>query len=208
MASDENPLFDLNEVRTQIDAHIRHLLHSRALLPFMKDHMIGKTTCPTAPYYKVRGYDAKITFAEPLTGQKIRELNEAGHWINQGFVVRLYALLETHKIVGAGRTEWGKIRQDIDGWKDIDLLRRLRIKFAHTLGFYRSDDPEHEKLRQELIEHFSLKEENVLAQTEMFPIPIDTVLIPMGESVKRYVEALWNYRMQASKLGSHQKSSD
>ena len=209
MAPEEYPLFELEEVLTQIDAHIRHLIHSRALLPFMKDDMIGKTTCQTGTYYKARGYDVKITFAEPLTEQKVRELNEAGHWINQGYVVRLFALLEYYKIVGGGeRSKWGRIRKDIDGWEDIELLRKLRKRFAHTAGFYRSDNLEHEALRQELIEHFGLKEENVPVQTRKFHIPIDTVLIPMGEGVKKYVKALWDYRMQVSKLGSRQESSD
>ena len=75
--SGDYPLFDLEEVLAQINTHVRHLKHSRALLPHMTSHMVGWTVCPTAPYYRALGYDATIVFSGPLTEQKVKELNEA-----------------------------------------------------------------------------------------------------------------------------------
>ena len=103
---------------------------------------------------------------------------------------------------GGERSKWGRIQKHLDGHKEIDLLRRLRKLFAHTSGSFKGGEKEHDDLRQALIEHFDLDEKDHPTQDGMFPIPIDTVLVPMGEGIKKYVIALHRYREQMSKLAA------
>ncbi len=56
----------------------------------------------------------------PKTSLIIAEL--PSHWLNENFIVRLYAVMESHGLVG----EKINIRKDLDGWEELDILRRLR----------------------------------------------------------------------------------
>ena len=175
-----------SEIIAQIDIQLNNLLNSRAMFPHMKANMIGVTHCATAPFYQNRGFDIIFSFAEPLTTQRIDEINEIGHWINQNYVVRLCALLESYNVISRGRS----INTQLDGHNEVDILRRLRNEFAHTSGWYDPTDPEEKRLREKIIEHFSLKADNHPETDGKFPIPIDKVLVPLTEGCKRYVRAL------------------
>ena len=150
--------------------------------------MIGERSCRTAPFYQRRGFGITFRFAEPLTAERIDEINEIGHWINQNYVVRLCALLEAHNVISRTRS----INADLDGHDEVDILRRLRNEFAHTEGWYNPTGPEQRRLQNRLIEHFSLEPENHPEASDKFRIPIDEVLVPLTEGCKRYVQALFN----------------
>jgi hypothetical protein len=158
------------------------------MFPYMKENLIGARSCRTAPFYRHHGLDVDFTFAEPLTAESIGQMNEIGYWINQNYVVRLFALLQSHNIV----SETKSINKELLGHEEIDILRRLRHEFAHTAGWYHNEDAQERRLRNRIIDHFSLKEANHPASGRMFPIPIDEVLIPLTEGCKRYAEALLN----------------
>ena len=183
-----------SDILCEIDAQGWKLLSTRAVFPYMKEDMIGEKRWRTAPLYRHYGLDISFTFAEPLTAESIREMNEIGYWINQNYVIRLFALLQSHNIV----SETKSINQELPGHEEIDILRRLRNAFAHTAGWYHNEDAEERHLRNRIIEHFSLKEANHPASGRMFPIPIDEVLIPLTEDCKRYVESLRNCACEAS----------
>ncbi|MFZ1060873.1 MAG: hypothetical protein WAP47_16950, partial [Candidatus Rokuibacteriota bacterium] len=57
---------------------------------------------------------------------------------------------------------------------------------------YHNTDADDRRLRNRIVDHFSLKQANHPESSRMFPIPIDEVLIPLTEGCKRYVEALLN----------------
>lgn len=182
-----------SDILSQIEAQLSKLLSTRAVFPHMKENLIGARNCRTAPFYQHHGFDITFTFAAPLTAERIDEINEIGHWINQNYVVRLCALLESYGVIS--KTE--PINTELDGHEEVDILRRLRNEFAHTAGWYDPTDPEERRLRDRIIEHFSLNAENHPELRGKFPIPIDEVLVPLTEGCKRYVQKLFSCESQA-----------
>ena len=118
------------EVLERIEQHWQNLLFVRSLSPYLSDNLVGTTAIRTGTYYIHRGYEATLRFDEPLTQERIRQLDLATHWVNQGFVIRLYAFLNYCGVCGDGV----KINQKLNGWGELDILRRLRNYFAHTSG--------------------------------------------------------------------------
>jgi hypothetical protein len=98
----------------------------------MTKKLIGEKNWKTAPFYFNKGFPINFSSKQPLTEKYIQTNNEIGHWLNQNFIVRLYAMLESHQIV----SEEIKIDQKLKGWKELDLVRRLRRIFAHSSGRY------------------------------------------------------------------------
>jgi hypothetical protein len=166
----------------QIDAQLKNLLTARAMFPHMREHLVGKKECTTAPFYWNRGFKITFSFAEPLTALKIADSNQIGHWINQNYIVRLYALLASFSVISDTRS----INTQLDGHDDVDILRRLRNVFAHGSGWYDQTSPKHKKLRERIIEHYALEPDNHPESDDKFPIPIDRVVVPMTEACKRY----------------------
>ena len=115
----------------------------------------------------------------------IARINGIGQWLNESYVVRLYALLNSRKIV----SDRVSIDFDLPGSTEIDLLRRLRRVVAHTSGRYNADDPDEQKLCARLREHFGLANGNPGAENH-YPLPIDEVLAPLTEACKEYVGAI------------------
>ncbi len=181
--------FPVDDVLRQIDHHWQNLLIARSVSPYLKNFMVGQRESPTAPYYKNRGYEAVVKFSQPLDIDKIKTINFAGHWINQGFVVRLSAYLEYCRVYGNKIN----IKNELPGSDEIDMLRRLRNSFAHTSGYYNPDDKEQKKLYERIVVHFGLDSNNFPEQERLFPIPIDEVLGPLVEGCKKYVMAYINY---------------
>lgn len=170
-----------------IDAQVGNLIISRSMLPLLRNDLIGAKAFPTAPFYKSRGWDVTFSFRKPLTEQAIRDFNSAGRWVNESFVIRLYALLEANNIIPKdGR---GKIDQRLEGHEAIDILRRLRRIYAHTSGHYNPSDSEKRKLFERIVKTFSLEDLDP-DTADVFPVPIDKLLIPMADRCKRYVLAL------------------
>lgn len=168
----------------QIDIQVRNLLNIRSLFPAIENEMVGQTRFSTAPFYQNKGLNIVFTLSSPLTLEKIQEINEIGRWVNQSFVIRLCALLESYHLISKNEKE--RIDQKIDGHEDVDILRRLRNVLAHTSGRYNPKDSEERKLYERIIEKYSIniKEQEIANE---FPLHIDTFLLPLAEGCKRYV---------------------
>lgn len=182
---------DLNIIK-EIKLHRRYLLKARSVFPHMHGSMQGAKQFPTPEFYQNYGFNVNFSFDEPLTINKIREFNGIGYWINQNYVVRLYALLNSYKIVFTNKekeSEEGSIDTSLEGHNEIDILRRLRNEFAHSSGWYNSKDQGKRKLRNRIIKHFSLQESDYPEPHHKFPIPIDKVLMPLTEGCINYVNA-------------------
>lgn len=177
--------FPIDDVLEQIENHWQNLLFARSISPYMKNFMVGRQESPTAPYYKNKGYNAVVKFSQPLTIEDIRAINFAGHWINQGFVVRLSAYLEYCRVFGNSIN----IRSDLPGSDEIDILRRLRNEFAHTSGYYNPGNADQKKLYERIIAHFKLDRNGFPEQDRLFPIPIDEVLDPLVNGCRNYAKA-------------------
>ncbi len=68
------------------------------------------------------------------------------------------------------KDESKKIDQNIDGWKDIDLVRRLQNHFAHSSGKYNPSKNEHIKTMEVLGVYLNI---NIDGRYD-FPLMIDT----------------------------------
>ena len=152
----------------------------KAYFPRMSKKLIGSQQFNTAPRYWHKGFPVTFSSNKPLTAQDVKKNNEISHWLNENFAVRLYAILNSYNIV----SEKVCIDKSIDGWKDVDLLRRLRHVIAHNSGRYNPEDKEDRKLLTKIISHFNLDNANRKA----FPLAINTVLDPLFEGCKRYVQ--------------------
>ena len=197
--SEMHPLFDVDELVKNIDAYWDYHLHSRALNPHMAHDLVGCLVFRPGGYYINKGYDYVVKFDEPVTEERIVVLNEAGYWANQNFIIRLYSLLEGYKIVGSEKHPWGSIIKGLVGSEELDILRRLRNEFAHSVGFYDDSQKKHRKLHRRIISHFRLNRGTWSSSTKMFPIPIDQVLEPITDGCKQYVGALYEHRTNLTK---------
>jgi len=171
------------EILSHIEQQRQFLLRTRALFPYVNDDLVGADQFQTAPLYQSYGHNIHFVLPEPLTLDTINSIRSVGHWINQNYVIRLSAYLEYHGIIP--KEGQGKINQDLSGWNEVDILRRLRNKFAHSSGRYNSEDSNSRTLFLRVVEHFSLQEDENTA-TE-YPIPIDSVLLPLTEGCRQYV---------------------
>ena len=102
-----------------------------------------------------------------------------GHWINEAFVVRLWAVLESHGFVGNNIS----IDNDLPGADDIDICRRLRNEIGHATGNVL--DAKAQKLAERIRTRYGLgAQESVL--DKKFILSKDTVLRPMFEGARSY----------------------
>ncbi|UCE36097.1 MAG: hypothetical protein JSW00_11125 [Thermoplasmata archaeon] len=157
-----------------------NFINTKAYFPYMEENMLGKHNITTAPYYINEGLNIKFILNQPITKKHIKNNNEISGWINQNFLIRLYALLNSYNII----SDKISIDHSINGWKELDLLRRLRNIFAHTSGRFNSKKPDHKKLVNELISHFKIQ----VRIPNKFPIPIDIVCVPIYEGCMRYIQ--------------------
>lgn len=123
----------------EMDILKTNFTNCRAYFPNMTEENIGATGLITAPYYIKEGFNINFQFNIPLTKNDIQKNNDIAHWTNQNFIIRLCALLESYHILS-------NIDQNTDGWIEVDLVRRLRNKLAHSSGRYNSKNKDDKKL--------------------------------------------------------------
>lgn len=172
-------------IAKEIDRQVEFLHFCRSFIPHLSTQLAGAKKFPTAPYYRNKALQITFEFSSPLTTDFIDHFNDLGHWINQNFILRLFALLESNCVI----SESIKIRQDLEGHEEMDLLRRLRQKFAHGSGRYDPHDKDKQQLYDRIMKHFKLKPTEQPEDAGKYPIPIDRVLIPLAEGCKRYAVA-------------------
>jgi len=172
---------DAHAIIREINNLWRTFVNCRAHFPCVSEQAIGATSIRTAPYYSRRGFDVHICFRTPLTEKNIEDFLAIGHWINQNFIVRLYALLESHKVPVSGQ----KVDCKLDGNRHVSLLRALRNVFAHSSGRYNARKPYHKEILKKLRSVLSLD----LGSPKEFPLGIDDVLEPLVKGCKAYVKA-------------------
>jgi hypothetical protein len=106
-----------------------------------------------------------------------------GHWINEAFVVRLWAVLESHGIATGSK----RIRQDLEGWRAVDICRRLRHEIGHATGDI--DDREARRLATQMVEVFDVEPHDSIFEGK-FVLSKDKVLRPMLAHARNYCELL------------------
>ena len=152
--------------------------HCKANFPAVSDDAKGAQILGTPGFYLNQGYDNIIhQYPKPLTDEKIQNINHSGHWLNQNALIRLYAVLDSH---GAMQ----EIDSDIEESKYIELIRHLRNSFAHGSGKYNKSKRKHRKTMKKIGEVLGRNIDN----DSDWPLNIQTVLQPLFEGCKKYVE--------------------
>jgi hypothetical protein len=155
-------------------------LQSRSVFPTLSRELVGYCQFRTAPYYLGRGYAAQTQLQNPITTEFIERNRRLGKWINENAIIRLYGIMSYYGFLE-------KIDQTLPGWREVDLMRRMRNAFTKTPLSYRPEKPDNVRLRAEVIEHFSLNREN--SPEEEIPTPIDPVLQPIFKRYREYISA-------------------
>jgi len=170
----------------QLDEQLRLLSVARSVFPKLPASVRGETVVATAEHFRAQGLDVVLSFGAPLTEGNIRSYNELAHWLNQNFIVRLYAVMEANGFV----SETVSIRQDLPGADRLDILRRLRRLIAHGSGHYDPTNGDKVRLRERIEATFSLEPSHDPEDSDKFPLGIRQVLIPLVEGCKQYVAAI------------------
>ena len=194
---------DPDEIVAKIDRMVADLFHVRALTPCMRGNLIGKTRFRTAPLYRRKGYNIHFEFPSPLTEEDIDRYRGVGDWINQSFVIRLCALLESHEVLlkpqkrrrkpdkkREATTKFEKVVKGLRGAPDARILVGLRNAFAHKGNRHNPKRRDERELFQAILTRYALQRNAHPAGRKSFPIPIDDVLKPMADGCKKYVRAL------------------
>jgi hypothetical protein len=168
----------LFKIFQEIDLLMEKYMRSKSLFPYVDETFVGKREMNTAPIYSDSGLKVRFHFSQPLTLNDVEKINEVGHYLNQNVIFRLYALLESYNLFAT------KIDQSIDGWKELDLVRRLRNHFAHTSGEYDPAGSKQKKLVEELVTHFKLG----IKEPQDIPLSINEVIIPLFNGCKKYIK--------------------
>jgi len=173
----------LKTIFREMDTLKANFENCKAHFPHMNKEMIGSQQFNTAPRYWQKGFPFTFFFNKPLTAQNVKKNNEISHWLNENFVVRLCAILESYNIRSKRKHIDSSVR---NGSNEMYLLKRLRDVVAHSSGRYNPNDKKHDHkgLMRDLVSYFNLSNQNGKA----FPLPIDTVLDPLFEGCKRYVQ--------------------
>jgi hypothetical protein len=119
-----------------------------------------------------------------MTGQFISDLNNLAHWLNENFVLRLFAVLESNGLYRAGI-------KDLDGRDELDITRRLRNMIGHG-GLYDPDDAEKRRLYDRIVQHFHVDSQSYLDDPTVYPLGVGQVLVPLARGCQRYVVAVAN----------------
>ena len=171
------------ELCAQIDRLWDCFFRLKAFVPYTEDTMVGAQVLEGAPYYAAGGRALELHFEPPLTPEHIAEINESGLWLNENYVVRLYAVLESHDAIRYGEP----VDQELEGGEHVAILKKLRNRIAHDDGRFDPEDTRHQKLAEDLSELYNIEETD---RESHFHLPIDKVLKPMTDGVKSYVHAV------------------
>lgn len=155
--------------------------HCRAYFPRIPLKQAGAFRLSGAPYYSAHGYPMQFLFSSPITPHRVRAINAVGLWVNKSYVVHLCAMLESYGII----SDSDRLDQSLPGWREVDLVRRLRNVFAHTTGTYNPRNRKHRLLARALVQHLGLTGR----RPPGFPLAIDDVLDPLFEGCRNYVLA-------------------
>ena len=106
-----------------------------------------------------------------------------GHWINEAFVVRLWAVLEAHHVVDSFKS----IDKSLPGAKEVEACRLLRQKIAHsTVNIGSKSSREVDRFVRKV---FDLDDQESIFEGK-YILSKDTVLRPMAKACSEYSTAI------------------
>ena len=174
---------DLETILNQIDEFREYHIKVRARFPFMDNKIFGFTSVESPWFYKKYNIHLHLNFSSPIDEVISEENNAIGHFINQNFIIRLFAILDFYGFVGGNAA----LVRDSPGYTDVFILKELRNKFAHSLGRYNPKKSKHKKLRALIISHYGLD----VGEYNDFPLNVNEVMSPLVDGCKAYIT--YNY---------------
>ncbi len=177
-------VLEYRELEEETKKLIKHHLTTRQLFKHLKNKDIKKTSLRFNLSQLKNPIKAKFKFSREIDSPTIEEMNSVAHYLNQNVIVRFYALLEDYKVIG----EKIKICKDYKGWEELDILRRLRNKFAHSSGKLDLSDSDQKQLYNRMIDHFKLTEGEF--DSSEFPLPSKSVIMEIFDACLRYSREL------------------
>ncbi|MBU0478464.1 hypothetical protein KKC91_07850 [bacterium] len=178
----------LNDLLKALDALWNNFNNCRAYFPCIQENAVGSISASTAPYYIAQGFNISFVFSKRLSKEGILKINQIGHWINQNFIVRLCALLESYHILSNSID----IDFTLDGANHINIVRRLRNYFAHSSGKFNPENKDHVITIKLIRDHVGISIDN----RSEWPLSIDTVLKPLYEGCVNYSKQKMENRKQ------------
>lgn len=169
---------NLDELLEALDTLWNSFNNCRAHFPYIPEDAVGIKSANTAPYYVAQGFNISFVFSEGLSKEGIVKINQIGHWINQNFIIRLCALLESYQILSNSI----KIDFNLDGAKHINIVRRLRNYFAYSSGRFNSENNNHNETIDLIRDHIGISIDN----RAEWPLSINAVLRPLYEGCVNY----------------------
>ena len=170
------------EIVLEIDTQIERLHRCRSVFPRLGRHLAGQKTFEAPAYYRQLGFDVVVALQQPMTEEFIDTLNNLAHWLNENFILRLYAVLESNSMYRS------KLDQNLPGYDEMDIVRRLRNMIGHGSEYDPADSGK-KKLYDRVVAHFNVQSESYLQDAEKYPIAVGQVLVPMAHGCKVYVQA-------------------
>jgi hypothetical protein len=171
----------VDQVLAEIDRQVAFLVRCRAVFPRLARHLVGQTSFDAPPYYRQHGHDVEVQLAEPMTEEFIDDLNRLAHWLNENFILRLWAVLDSNGFYKPGI-------EAIAGQDEMDITRRLRNMIGHG-GFYDPDDRDKKRLYDRIVQHFHVDSQSYIDDPTVYPLGVAQVLVPLAGGCKRYVVA-------------------
>lgn len=171
---------ELDNILDEMDVLWENLNQNRGYFPCVDDSSVGTTTLLTPPYYRNQGINIEHTFKEPLSVEKKDQMLRIGHWINENFIIRLCALMESYHMLSSSI----KIDFTLDGTEQLNIVRRLRNRFAHSSGRYNPDDPDDLTTMKLMGKHLSIS----IDGRDAWPLAIDTVLEKLLDGCRKYAK--------------------
>jgi hypothetical protein len=175
------PKAPIDQILSEINELKSIFLHCRSVFPALGKNMIGQKQFMTAPYYIHHGYLAEIELHAPITEEFLVKHRKIGKWINENAIIRLYGIMKYHGFLDP------KIDQEISGWEEVDLMRRIRDTLTKTRLNYKPEKEINVQLREKIIQYFDLPE-NDFSEGEI-PTPIDTVVERIFDGCCKYIQA-------------------
>lgn len=175
-----------------IDSLWKAFFLTRSLFPRMDESLAesGAQWWEPPGFYDESPY-LLIVSKWPVTDADVAENNRVAHWLNENFLIRLYAILEVFDVVKIDRPE-------APGYDQYKVVRALRNKLAHgSSGRYdksKSEDREALERLKRICPEFTPPER----YGGRFDLSISAVLWPLVVGVREYAahvleltECLW-----------------
>lgn len=177
-----NKVVEVNLILEELDELWSLFVQCRSVFPALTTKMLGERMFTTADYYLKQGYRAQIQLQNPIDSEFIERNRRMGKWINENAIIRLWGIMNHHGLFPKDKS----IDQNACGWKEVDLMRRMRNAFTKTHLNYKPSNEDNIKLRKEVIRYFNLTDAD-WPEGEI-PTPINSVVEPIFEGCRKYIK--------------------